>query len=204
MNAATRMRLRDGPQQQVRHEPNSIRRFGLPECGLTQPWAHSDFLSATAFNTLTLLMVSPCAGAPLAACGRGTNEQVTGGYARRGAALVANAGCGTSHTMPDVQSARGRVGPPLDHICTRTILAGVLRNRLANMMLCLEVPQTVRPARRSSGRALDGRGHCGPTSDNGRSLRAQPCKAARGPRRVDIHSRHHAMDASNVLRADLR
>jgi cytochrome c2 len=68
-----------------------------------------------------------------------------GGDTRRGAALVAELGCGSCHTIPGIREARGRVGPPLDNIGERTIVAGLLPNTPDNLMRWLETPQSVVP-----------------------------------------------------------
>jgi cytochrome c1 len=69
----------------------------------------------------------------------------TGANPRHGASVIAQAGCGACHNVPGVPGARGRVGPPLDHIGTQTILAGTLPNTPANMLTWIRTPQAVRP-----------------------------------------------------------
>jgi cytochrome c2 len=68
-----------------------------------------------------------------------------GGNSHRGAQLIARLGCGTCHSIPGVAGARGRVGPPLDNIGERTIVAGVLSNTPDNMIRWLEDPQRIVP-----------------------------------------------------------
>ena len=62
-----------------------------------------------------------------------------------GAELIEIAGCGSCHSIPGIRSADGLVGPPLDHMSRRTIIAGVLENTPANMILWLQAPQEVVP-----------------------------------------------------------
>jgi cytochrome c2 len=68
-----------------------------------------------------------------------------GGNWRRGAQLIAGYGCGSCHSIPGVRDARGRVGPPLDNIGERLIIAGLLPNTPENLMTWLEAPQSVVP-----------------------------------------------------------
>ncbi|MEJ0047872.1 MAG: c-type cytochrome [Rhodospirillales bacterium] len=42
--------------------------------------------------------------------------------------MVEQLGCGGCHTIPGIRGARGLVGPPLDNIADRMIIAGVLAN----------------------------------------------------------------------------
>jgi cytochrome c2 len=54
-------------------------------------------------------------------------------------------GCGSCHALSDVRTAVGDVGPPLDGIAGRTIIAGHLANRAENMELWIRNPQSVSP-----------------------------------------------------------
>lgn len=67
------------------------------------------------------------------------------GNASRGAALIANYGCGGCHVIPGITGAQGVVGPPLDAIGRRVFIAGVLRNSPENMTAWLEEPQRFAP-----------------------------------------------------------
>jgi cytochrome c2 len=69
----------------------------------------------------------------------------TGGDPRRGEALFIQYGCGSCHAMSDVRTATGMVGPPLDGIAIRVIIAGHLANKPSNMELWIENPQQVSP-----------------------------------------------------------
>ena len=81
----------------------------------------------------------------LAGCDKAKVENAFGGDVERGSGLIAQQGCGTCHSVPGVYGARGRVGPPLNHIATQTILAGTLPNTPANMLTWIKTPQAVRP-----------------------------------------------------------
>jgi cytochrome c2 len=87
-------------------------------------------------------------GLGLAACDQ--QDKVPGGAAaggdpERGIALIARLGCGTCHSVPGVAGAKGHVGPPLDNIGERTIVAGMLPNTPANMITWLRTPQSIVP-----------------------------------------------------------
>ncbi len=84
----------------------------------------------------------------LTACGEdpGRREATDfGGHPHHGAKLIAQLGCGSCHSIPGIQQAYGRVGPPLGGIAGRTIIAGILPNTPQNMMSWLKAPQSVVP-----------------------------------------------------------
>jgi cytochrome c2 len=72
-------------------------------------------------------------------------EAITGGDSRRGEALFIQYGCGSCHAVTGVRTATGDVGPPLDGIATRTIIAGHLANNPPNMERWIQDPQRVSP-----------------------------------------------------------
>ena len=86
---------------------------------------------------------------PAALCLAGCNgwqsaaAPVPFGDAQHGAQLIVKSGCGTCHEIPGIADAEGHVGPPLDHMAVRTIIAGVLPNTPDNMRLWLKNPQAI-------------------------------------------------------------
>ena len=70
---------------------------------------------------------------------------VTGGDPRRGEAMFIQYGCGSCHAATGVRTATGAVGPPLDGIATRVIVAGHLANTPQNMQRWIRDPQHVTP-----------------------------------------------------------
>jgi cytochrome c len=72
-------------------------------------------------------------------------ETLTGGDAGRGRRLFTAYGCGGCHSLTGVPGAHGQIGPPLDGIGSRAILAGRLENRPENLMRWIGEPQTVAP-----------------------------------------------------------
>jgi len=84
----------------------------------------------------------------LAACGRPAvthSLAIPGGDPTRGVVVIAQAGCGACHEIPGVGGARGLVGPPLDRLAERTIIAGVLPNTADNLVRWIQAPQAVVP-----------------------------------------------------------
>lgn len=69
----------------------------------------------------------------------------TGGDPMRGEAMFVQYGCGSCHALSDVRDATGAVGPPLDGIGVRVIIAGHLANNPANMEEWIRDPQHVSP-----------------------------------------------------------
>lgn len=92
-------------------------------------------LSLRTIAALALLALGP---APAEAQGMYANPQ-------RGAALIAQIGCGSCHIIPGVRGAQGLVGPPLDHMSRRIFIAGLLRNTPDNMMRWIMHPQATVP-----------------------------------------------------------
>lgn len=68
---------------------------------------------------------------------------LTGGNPANGPAAIGRYGCGSCHTIPQVQAANGKVGPPLTGIASRAYLAGRLSNSPANMVRWIQHPQQV-------------------------------------------------------------
>jgi cytochrome c2 len=71
--------------------------------------------------------------------------QVAEGDPRRGEAMFIQYGCGSCHAVKNVRTATGMVGPPLDGIALRTIIAGHLANNPPNMEKWIRDPQHVSP-----------------------------------------------------------
>jgi putative membrane protein len=63
----------------------------------------------------------------------------------RGKQLVQQYGCTACHNIPGVKGPRGMVGPPLEHIASRTYIAGKFQNNVQNMTKWLQNPQSMDP-----------------------------------------------------------
>jgi cytochrome c2 len=69
----------------------------------------------------------------------------TGGDPSRGEAMFIQYGCGGCHGVKHVRKATGMVGPPLDGIAIRAMIAGKLPNQPDNMVRWIRDPQQVTP-----------------------------------------------------------
>jgi cytochrome c2 len=69
----------------------------------------------------------------------------TGGDPKRGEAMFIQYGCGSCHEIAHVRKATGMVGPPLDGIAIRAMIAGKLSNKPENMERWISDPQAVTP-----------------------------------------------------------
>jgi cytochrome c len=84
----------------------------------------------------------------LAGCGGsppGPRWADIGGDPKRGRDLVIRYSCGSCHEIPNLENARGLVGPPLGTVGRRTVIAGVLPNTPDNMARWISHPQSVVP-----------------------------------------------------------
>jgi len=70
---------------------------------------------------------------------------ITGGDPMRGEAMFIQYGCGGCHALKNVRTATGQVGPPLDGIAIRRIIAGRFANTPENMQHWIRDPQHVSP-----------------------------------------------------------
>ena len=76
------------------------------------------------------------------------NRQVLAGDAARGHAIIARGdyGCAGCHTISGVRTARGVVGPPLDGMNRRSVIAGQLPNEPDVLVGSLQNPPALVPA----------------------------------------------------------
>ena len=72
-------------------------------------------------------------------------EVITGGNVAAGRQKFSAYGCGGCHSLTGVPQARGLVGPTLDGIGSRAVLAGRLENRPDNLIRWIRDPQAVSP-----------------------------------------------------------
>ena len=90
------------------------------------------------------------AAAALTSCSREQEkhdaERLTGGRVARAPNLIDHYGCGSCHSIPGVPGATGTVGPPMDHIASRSYIAGRLPNEPTAMITWLRSPQHFEPA----------------------------------------------------------
>lgn len=97
----------------------------------------------------TLFVLSVCGAFLLSGCSGGRTVHAytvtTGGDARRGRQVIQSYGCGSCHTIPGIEGARGLVGPPLFFMGRRTMIAGELPNSPENLVRWIKSPQSVEP-----------------------------------------------------------
>ncbi|MGH7618541.1 MAG: c-type cytochrome [Gemmatimonadaceae bacterium] len=80
---------------------------------------------------------------------------VPGGNAKRGAQSIAAMGCGACHRISGIAGASGLVGPPLEDIALRGIIAGELANTPENMVRWIRDPQSVTPGNAMPNLGID-------------------------------------------------
>jgi cytochrome c len=76
---------------------------------------------------------------------RDVNSVTNGGNPQAGKNAIAYYGCGTCHTIPGIHDAVAVVGPPLEHIANRNVIAGKLPNTPENLMQWIEKPRQISP-----------------------------------------------------------
>ena len=99
-------------------------------------------------GSAVLLTAAVLAAAWTASCGQVDKlppPEVPNGDPVRGAALIEAYGCGTCHSVPGVRGANGLVGPPLDHMGSRSYLGGQLANTGPTMQDWIRNPQRYAP-----------------------------------------------------------
>jgi mono/diheme cytochrome c family protein len=100
-----------------------------------------------------LARIAVAAFVPLAAVGcdlapRPLNtKHVDEGDAKRGLALVASGsyGCAACHAIPGIRFPKGNVGPPLDGMAGRSLIAGQLPNKPGVLVAFLQDPPALAP-----------------------------------------------------------
>ena len=70
---------------------------------------------------------------------------LTGGDPDRAPDLMTRYGCAGCHTIPGVQRANGKVGPPLQQLAGRVYIGGVLTNTPDNLRRWIVNPRAVSP-----------------------------------------------------------
>lgn len=76
---------------------------------------------------------------------RNRAEAITGGNIDRGERVFTAYGCGGCHTILGVTQAQGKVGPPLDGVGGRAMIAGKLENKPDNLVRWIMNPQRFSP-----------------------------------------------------------
>jgi cytochrome c len=105
---------------------------------------------ATVAGGLVLLVAGAAAGVIYEAVHERSQMRVhaaaaTGGDPSRGEAMFIQYGCGSCHGVKHVRKASGSVGPSLDGLPVRAVIAGKLANSPGNLETWIRDPQRVSP-----------------------------------------------------------
>lgn len=80
----------------------------------------------------------------LAACNREQKQAAAaasgGGDPNRGKAAITRYGCTACHVIPGIAGPKGMVGPPLEHIASRSFIAGKFPNNPQTLIKWLQDP----------------------------------------------------------------
>jgi cytochrome c2 len=72
-----------------------------------------------------------------------TTKPAASGDPAKGKQLITNYGCTACHSVPGIDGPRGEVGPSLEHVAVRPVIAGTLANNQQNLTQYLLNPQIV-------------------------------------------------------------
>lgn len=104
---------------------------------------------ATRAGRMLALAMLAATAAVMTACHDSANaapvQTISGADAQRGAADIAQIGCGTCHMIPGIENANGLVGPPLEHWSRRAYIAGEVPNTPGMLVRWIETPQAIEP-----------------------------------------------------------
>ena len=81
----------------------------------------------------------------LAACKRPESAAPAAGDANRGKQLMEQYGCNSCHIVPGIEGAKGMIGPSLEHVASRPVIATKIPNSQANMTAYILNPQMTNP-----------------------------------------------------------
>lgn len=80
----------------------------------------------------------------LTACNK-QEKPLVAGDANHGKQLVEQYGCSACHIIPGIDGPKGMVGPSLEHVASRQIIASSIPNSPANMIAYIQNPQLANP-----------------------------------------------------------
>jgi cytochrome c len=80
----------------------------------------------------------------LAACNK-PEKPLVAGDANHGKQLIDQYGCTACHIIPGINGPKGMVGPSLEHVASRQIIASSIPNSPANMVAYIQNPQLANP-----------------------------------------------------------
>jgi cytochrome c2 len=80
----------------------------------------------------------------LAACNK-QEKPLVAGDSNHGKQLIDQYGCTACHIIPGIEGAKGMVGPSLEHVASRQIIASSIPNSAPNMIAYIQNPQLANP-----------------------------------------------------------
>ena len=72
-------------------------------------------------------------------------QSVPQGNPLKASGAIRQYGCGTCHQIPGIAGTNGTVGPKLDDLSKRSLLAGQIPNTPDSLIMWIQHPQMVRP-----------------------------------------------------------
>jgi cytochrome c len=81
----------------------------------------------------------------LIACTRQEKPLAPAGDASHGKQLIDQYGCTACHIIPGIDGPKGMVGPSLEHVASRPIIATSIPNAPLNMIAYIQNPQLANP-----------------------------------------------------------
>ena len=79
------------------------------------------------------------------ACSKQEKPLAPAGDANHGKQLVEQYGCTACHIIPGIDGPKGMVGPSLEHVASRPIIATSIPNTPANVIAYIQNPQLANP-----------------------------------------------------------
>ena len=101
------------------------------------------FHSVPRWTGIAMLLATAIASAT--ACRAAEGSVIPGASVERGRQSLAGFGCGSCHEIHGITGAHGKVGPPLDGVASRSIIAGELPNSPENMVRWIRDPVAIEP-----------------------------------------------------------
>jgi cytochrome c2 len=79
------------------------------------------------------------------ACSKQEKPPAPAGDANHGRQLIDQYGCTACHIIPGIEGPKGMVGPSLEHVATRPIIATSIPNTPPNVIAYIQNPQLANP-----------------------------------------------------------
>jgi cytochrome c len=119
------------------HQKQSVCHSSQPLAHHVQNRAHVRRNAGVHFVALTAIL--------FLACNREPKQSASAGNVDRGKEAIERYGCNACHNIPGIPGPKGMVGPPLDHMASRSLIAGKLPNKPDTMISWLQDPPKYDP-----------------------------------------------------------